>query len=166
MGPILALGVAVMVVAGLTLLPAMLATLGRRAFWPAVPRAQDSEPAGRRDLAQRRPAGRHAARGDRVVVTAILVVGALGSLGGREPLGFAEAFREAPESVLGEQQIRDRFIPGRAAPLSVVTDAGATEGVYTALTSGLTTPVQEMYAMAASVPREGEAPSSRSRRPT
>ena len=37
MGPILALGVAVMVAAGLTLLPAILATLGRRAFWPAVP---------------------------------------------------------------------------------------------------------------------------------
>ena len=40
MGPILALGVAVMVAAGLTLLPAILATLGRRAFWPAVPRVE------------------------------------------------------------------------------------------------------------------------------
>ena len=35
MGPILALGIAVMVAAGLTLLPALLAALGRRAFWPA-----------------------------------------------------------------------------------------------------------------------------------
>ena len=40
MGPILALGVAVMVAAGLTLLPAILATLGRRAFWPAVPQVE------------------------------------------------------------------------------------------------------------------------------
>ena len=40
MGPILALGVAVMVVAGLTLLPALLAALGRRSFWPAVPRRE------------------------------------------------------------------------------------------------------------------------------
>ena len=39
MGPILALGVAIMVLAGLTLLPAVLTVLGRRAFWPAVPRA-------------------------------------------------------------------------------------------------------------------------------
>ena len=38
MGPILALGVAIMVLAGLTLLPAVLTVLGRRAFWPAVPR--------------------------------------------------------------------------------------------------------------------------------
>ena len=63
MGPILALGVAVMVAAGLTLLPAILATLGRRSFWPAVPRAQDSgRPAGRSGAG--RAPGRHAARGD------------------------------------------------------------------------------------------------------
>ena len=147
-----------MVVAGLTLLPALLATLGRRAFWPAVPRAQDSEPpVGKTWRSVGRLVGTRPAA-TAIVVTAILLVGALGMLGGREPLSFAEAFREAPESVLGEQQISDRFIPGRSAPLNIVTDAGATEGVYTALTSGLTTPVQEMYAMAASVPREG-APS-------
>ena len=40
MGPILALGIVVMMAAGLTLLPAALAALGRRAFWPAVPRGQ------------------------------------------------------------------------------------------------------------------------------
>ena len=44
MGPILALGVAVMVAAGLTLLPAMLAALGRRSFWPAVPRRRAGPP--------------------------------------------------------------------------------------------------------------------------
>src|SRR5690606_15757703 len=38
MGPVLALGVAIMVGAGLTLLPALLACLGRRAFWPSIPR--------------------------------------------------------------------------------------------------------------------------------
>ena len=64
MGPILALGIAVMVVAGLTLLPAILATLGRRAFWPAVPRGAGRRAPGRQDLAPRRRAGRHAARGD------------------------------------------------------------------------------------------------------
>ena len=37
MGPLLALGVVVMIAAGLTLLPAVLAALGRRAFWPAIP---------------------------------------------------------------------------------------------------------------------------------
>ena len=72
--------------------------------------------AGRHGLAPRRRAS--SARGPRRrprVVTAILLVGALGSLGGREPLDFSEAFREAPESVLGEQLISRPLHP-RAAP--------------------------------------------------
>jgi putative drug exporter of the RND superfamily len=152
MGPILALGVAIMAVAGLTLLPAILAALGRRAFWPAVPRVEPGTAAGgalwRRvgRLVSRHPAGTAA------VVALVLVAGAFGSLGGREPLGFAEAFREPPESVQGEQVISERFIPGRAAPLEVVADFGSREQVIAALTRGSETPVQEMYVMAGSVP--------------
>ena len=122
MGPILALGIAVMVAAGLTLLPAILATLGRRAFWPAVPQVEPDaapvSPMWRRvgRLVGTRPAATAAA------VTLVLVAGALGSLSGREALDFSEAFRDPPESVLGEQVIADRFIPGRAAPVSVVSD--------------------------------------------
>src|SRR3954471_24779709 len=43
MGPILALGILVMMAAGLTLLPAVLAVLGRRAFWPVVPDVEAEE---------------------------------------------------------------------------------------------------------------------------
>jgi RND superfamily putative drug exporter len=153
MGPILALGVAVMVAAGLTLLPALLATLGRRAFWPVVPRVAAAQPpagalwrrVGR--LVGRRPALTAAA------VTLVLVAGALGNLGGRRPLDFTKAFRDPPASVQGEQVISDRFIPGRAAPLNVVTGYGAKERVAAALVDGLATPVQEMYLSAASPPR-------------
>ena len=105
-----------MVGAGLTL-PALLSVIGRRAFWPAVPRVEAEPPdrpgpwsrVGR--LVFRRPALTAG------VVTAILLLGALGSLGGREPLDFSEAFRTRPESVAGEQVIVDRFVPGRAAPI-------------------------------------------------
>ena len=48
MGPILALGVAVMVVAGLTLLPAILATLGRRVVLAGDPARGARGGAGRR----------------------------------------------------------------------------------------------------------------------
>jgi RND superfamily putative drug exporter len=150
MGPILALGVAIMVAAGLTLLPALLAALGRRAFWPAIPRPSATVPPSRLwrsigQLVSRRPA--LTALG----VTAILVAGALGAVGGREPLGFADAFREPVESVQGEQRISERFIPGRAAPVTVVTPGDARDAVTTALAGGTGTPVQEMYAMARSV---------------
>ena len=40
MGPLLALGIVVMMGCGVTLLPALLAAFGRRAFWPAIPRAR------------------------------------------------------------------------------------------------------------------------------
>jgi RND superfamily putative drug exporter len=157
MGPILALGVAVMVVAGLTLLPAILATLGRRAFWPVVPQVEPepSPPAGLW-LRVGRLVGTHPAA-TASAVTLILVVGALGALGGREQLDFSEAFRTPPESVAGQQLIADRFIPGRAAPVNVVTPYAARDAVTAALTQGRRTPVQEMYLSAASVPPEGQA---------
>ncbi len=156
MGPILALGIAVMVAAGLTLLPAILATLGRRAFWPAVPQVEpDAAPVSPMWRRVGRLVGTHPAA-TAAAVTLVLVAGALGSLSGREALDFSEAFRDPPESVLGEQVIAERFIPGRAAPVSVVSTSEDAGPVTSALTVGLTTPVQEMYAMAASVPPEGQ----------
>jgi RND superfamily putative drug exporter len=152
MGPLLALGVAIMVAAGLTLLPAILVALGRRSFWPAVPRpAAGSAPVSRAwrsiaRLVRTRPGPTAAA------VAVVLAAGALGNLGGRERLDFSEAFRDAPESVQGEQLIRDRFIPGRAAPLQVVTDRAAGEDVIAALTTGRATQIEEMYLMARSAP--------------
>ncbi len=60
MGPALAIGIALMLLAGLTLLPALLAILGRAAFWPSNTRQQAVERFGFWDrvgiLATRRPA--------------------------------------------------------------------------------------------------------------
>jgi RND superfamily putative drug exporter len=153
MGPILALGVAVMVAAGLTLLPAVLAALGRRAFWPAAPRVGDAPRRTTWARVTRLVAARPAAVTAAVLV--VLAAGALGGIGGREPLDFSEAFREPPESVRGEQVISDGFTAGRAAPLNVVTEFNAKEDVIAALTAGRETPVEEMYVAAASVPRRG-----------
>jgi putative drug exporter of the RND superfamily len=157
MGPILALGVAVMVAAGLTLLPAILGTLGRRAFWPAVPQVELA-PARTGALWARvgRLVGEHP-KATAAGVTVILLAGALGALGGREPLDFSEAFRTPPQSVAGEQLISERFIPGRAAPIDVVMPYAARDAVLARLTDGLRTPVQEAYLSAASVPSDGQA---------
>ncbi|HWK29747.1 MAG TPA: MMPL family transporter [Solirubrobacter sp.] len=156
MGPILALGIAIMVAAGLTLLPAVLGTLGRRAFWPAVPQVEpEAERTGPFWRRVGRLVGTHPAA-TAGVVTAILLLGALGNLGGRAPLDFAHAFRTAPDSVKGEQVITDRFIPGRAAPIDVVSPYEARDAIVSRLTEGLGTPVQEAYLMAASVPTKGQ----------
>ncbi|MEU7941213.1 MMPL family transporter [Microbispora bryophytorum] len=155
MGPILALGVAIMVCAGLTLLPAVLTALGRRAFWPAVPRLEpESAPAvtfwGRvAGLVHARPGVIAAA------VTAVLAAGALAGIGGRPALDFSESFREVPDSVQGQQVIRDHFIPGRAAPLRIVVADEVGGKVQSALTEGTHTPVADMHAVARSAGADG-----------
>ncbi|WP_312882001.1 MMPL family transporter [Actinomadura alba] len=155
MGPILALGVAIMVCAGLTLLPAVLTALGRRAFWPAIPRR---EPESARTVTfWGRVAGLVHARPGVIAaaVTALLAAGALANIGGRPALDFSESFREAPDSVRGQQVIRDHFIPGRAAPLRIVVADEASGKVQSALTEGTHTPVADMHAVARSVAADG-----------
>ena len=69
MGPLLALGIVVMMACGLTLLPALLAVFGRRAFWPAIPR---EEPVARTAGAAGRGSARSSAAG-RALLAALCV---------------------------------------------------------------------------------------------
>jgi RND superfamily putative drug exporter len=117
MGPVLAIGTAVTVLAGVTLLPALLATLGRRAFpkhqktsrlWPRIGKLVHDRPVA-------------LATG----VLVILLAGALGNLSDRGTLDFSEQFRTPPESVQGLRRLQEKFPPGQAGPVDVVTDAKA-----------------------------------------
>jgi RND superfamily putative drug exporter len=132
MGPILALGIVVMMAAGLTLLPAALAALGRRAFWPAVPRATEK---ARGSRTWSRIAGVVARRPVLLASfsAGVLVLGALGNLEGRGFLDLTEQYRNPPESVTGQELIRERYPAGRAAPVDVVTSAAAAIPVRDAL---------------------------------
>ncbi|WP_084284675.1 MMPL family transporter [Solirubrobacter soli] len=123
MGPILALGIVVMMAVGLTLMPALLVAFGRRAFWPAIPKVEPEAPAvgpgWKRvsELVRRHP--RRLAFG----CAALLALGALGNLEGRDYLDLSQQYRNAPESVQGQELILKRFPPGRVAPLDLVTSA-------------------------------------------
>ena len=123
MGPVLALGVAVTVLAGLTLLPALLAVIPpprerrrRIDVWERVGR-----------LIRARPVA------ITLAVLAVLVVGALANLRDRGSLAFTETFRDPPESVRGLELIRREFGPGRAAPTEVVVAAPVAPQVISAL---------------------------------
>jgi RND superfamily putative drug exporter len=156
MGPILALGMTVMMLAGLTLLPATLSALGRRAFWPRDPRpgADAGDGAGRRGWARAADlVGRHPVRVT-VIATAILVLGALGNIGGRETLPFTEAFREPPDSVAGVTAVQQSFPPGRAAPADLVMDQPLSGDVLGPLAE--VPGVDTVIPSAASDPAEGE----------
>jgi RND superfamily putative drug exporter len=116
MGPVLAIGTAVTVLAGITLLPAILAALPQRAFmrrtrpstlWPRIGRAVRTRPVA---LA--------------AAVLAVLVAGALGNFKDRGTLDFAEQFRNPPESVLGLRRLQEKFPPGQVGPVDIVIDQG------------------------------------------
>jgi RND superfamily putative drug exporter len=114
MGPVLAIGMAVTVLAGITLLPAVLAALPQRSFakqrrpsrlWPRIGR-----------LVRERPEALI------VSIVALLVAGALGNLRDNGTLDFAEQFRTPPESVQGLRVMQEKFLPGQAGPIDVVVD--------------------------------------------
>jgi putative drug exporter of the RND superfamily len=111
MGPVLALGIAVMVLAGLTLLPALLTAVARRGLRPAR-QGRVWERVGH--VVRTRPGTVTAA------VLALLVAGALGNLAGRGSLDFAENFRDPPESVAGLELVKRELGPGRTAPMNLV----------------------------------------------
>jgi RND superfamily putative drug exporter len=115
MGPVLAIGTAVTVLAGVTLLPALMSMLGRRAF-PKQPKPSRLWPRIGR-LVQARPLALA------VGVLVILIAGALGNLSNRGTLDFSEQFRNPPESVEGLRRLQEKFPPGQAGPVDVVTSA-------------------------------------------
>jgi RND superfamily putative drug exporter len=112
MGPVLAIGTAITVLAGLTLLPALLVSFGLRArrtqstLWPRIGA-----------FVKARPAALAAA------VLALLIAGALGNLRDNGTLDFAEQFRSTPESVEGLRRMQEKFVPGQTGPVDVVIDA-------------------------------------------
>jgi putative drug exporter of the RND superfamily len=122
MGPVLALGIAVTLLAGLTLLPAVLSLLGRRAFWPSVPRvgSEQSKP-----LDVWRRVGHlvhdHAPMAT-IVCVGVLGLGALGNLTDRGVLDFGEGFRNDPDSARGQEVIDDQLSAGQVAVTSVLVD--------------------------------------------
>jgi putative drug exporter of the RND superfamily len=117
LGPVLAIGIAVMLCAALTLLPALLAILGPRAFWPR----RESRPgergrlwAGVAGLVRRRP------RRIAVGVFAVLVVLALGNLVTHGTIGFGEGETRSSESSRGNEVLDEHFPPGIGSPLTAV----------------------------------------------
>jgi len=117
LGPILAIGIATMLAAALTLLPALLAILGRHAFWPghaAEPGERGARWARVAALVGRRP---------RTIVAAVsagLLVLALGNLVHHGTLGFGQGETRSTESGRGNEVLAAHFPPGIGSPLTAV----------------------------------------------
>jgi RND superfamily putative drug exporter len=130
LGPVLAIGIAVMLAAALTLLPAVLSLLGRRAFWPGRG-AEPGEGRGRwariAGFVRRRP------RSIVVAVLAALAVLALGNLVDHGTIGFGEGETHATESSRGTEVLDEHFPPGLGSPLTAVVDLSEAEAAVKGL---------------------------------
>jgi RND superfamily putative drug exporter len=126
LGPVSAIGVACVLLAGLTLLPALLTAVGRKGFWPrskAVAYQPDV------DLAQRPGLWRRF--GDRVLqrpglalaaTTALFAVFTLGLFAYKEDYSIGGFFKKSVESVEGFDVLAESFPQGALAPTSILVE--------------------------------------------
>ncbi len=125
-GPIGAMGIAIAMLAMLTLLPSLLLVVGRVAFWPSVPiagTASDEVQVGfwsrLSDRIARRPA---------VIAVSIFVVMAVMALGLTQRPGgldLAGAFHKPVDSVEGMKQLEKALPPGATGPMTVLVGDSA-----------------------------------------
>jgi RND superfamily putative drug exporter len=136
-----AIGIAVAMLTGLLVLPAVLVLCGRWVFWPFVPRVgsrgKEGKVWGRLGQAVARRPVAVAAGG-----MALLAALAIGGLGLRTGLSQTEQFRAEPEAVRALETLSTAFPAGASTPVAVLTTpqaaaevvrvAGAVDGVASA----------------------------------
>ncbi|MEU9596930.1 MMPL family transporter [Streptomyces sp. NPDC048109] len=144
MGPLGTVGVLCALAAMLTLLPALLVLLGRRVFWPLVPR-YGSTPKARRSLfaamgssAERRP--RTVLVGGAVLLGAL----ALGTFALPGSIKQEDSFTTRPDAIAAMETLADAFPESGTQPITVISptdragaalaEIRATEGVESAET--------------------------------
>ena len=141
MGPVAAIGIAVGLLAMLTLLPAMLVICGRWLFWPVRP-AYGSADHTETGLWAR--IGRRIARRPRIVwvVTSLVLVGLALGITALKTDGIAnkDAFIGKTDAVAGQQAIGRHFDAGTGQPVVVIAKSARATEVATALrgTTGIT----------------------------
>lgn len=133
MGPLGTVGVLCALVAMLTLLPAVLVLLGRRVFWPLVPRL-GSTPKARRSLftAMGSSAGR---RPLTVLAGGAVLLGALalGTLGLPGNLKQEDSFTSKPDAVAAMETLAEAYPERGTQPISVITPEDRAEATLASI---------------------------------
>jgi len=137
LGPALVVTIIVMLLAGLTLVPALIVWFGRAAYWPFVPRSQPEQEPSRSARARRGiwwRLGQWTVRHRVLAVvgsTIFLVVLALGNIGSQPSLNTLRSFRVAGDSTRGYEILQQHFSAGALAPTTVLIGLhGATPSAY------------------------------------
>jgi len=134
LGPVAAIGIAVGLIAMVTLLPAVLVIFGRWIFWPVRPGYGSAEPTSRGIWSR---IGQAISRRPRAVwlVTAILLAaGAAGMIGFKfGTLTIAQSFRGTPPSIGAQNVLAKHFPAGSGEPVDVISTASSAGQVRAAL---------------------------------
>ncbi|MET9567104.1 MMPL family transporter [Streptomyces tauricus] len=130
LGPVAAIGVAVALVAMLTLFPALLVIFGRWIFWPVVPHFGSADPTERGVWARMGNRFSHRPRLVWVITAAALALLSLGLIQLRaEGISNADSFTDKPDSIVG-QEVSARYFPaGSGDPLVVISNREQAEEV-------------------------------------
>jgi RND superfamily putative drug exporter len=136
LGPVAAIGVAVALATMLTLLPALLVTVGRWIFWPVRPGFGSAEPTATGPWAR---VGRRIARHPRRVwITTAFGLGVL-ALGvtnfHADGLTNSQSYRGRPEAIVGQDVLAAHFPAGVGSPVIVIADSGSAPAVQRAFTA-------------------------------
>ncbi|WP_062205036.1 MMPL family transporter [Streptomyces sp. NBRC 109706] len=126
LGPVGAVGVLCALAVMLTLLPALLVLIGRRVFWPLIPRYGDPSPAERgRGSVFARLGSSISRRPTTILAAGTLLLGALalGAFRLPGPLAEQDNFTETPESVRAMELVAEAYPERASQPIVVLATA-------------------------------------------
>jgi RND superfamily putative drug exporter len=130
MGPVLATGVAVVLLAMISLLPALLVIMGRWIFWPVKPTEGSHEPTSTGWWAKVGWKISHRPRAVWVGTAGVLAALCLGTLGlNANGLTAAEQFTGTPDSVKGDRVAAEHFPSDASNPVQIVANDSAADRV-------------------------------------
>ncbi|TVY01373.1 MMPL family transporter [Cohnella terricola] len=137
--PVLSIAVAIILLAGLTLIPAIFALFGRKAFWPFVPKVGEGSAASASAEKRRVPfwakAGRFVTEKPKRVAGVLIALLLLASLNiGTLQYSFnlMKSFPKDTPSRVGFELLESRYPPGQLAPVSLIVEVGEDASTDTA----------------------------------
>ena len=134
LGPVAAIGIAVALLAMITLLPALLVVFGRWIFWPARPAYGSPQPASRGLWARAGNAIAPRPRAVWVVTALLLAAGSAGLIGFKfGALTVAQSFRGTPPSITAQNELARYFPAGSGEPVDVIASPVTAGAVRNAL---------------------------------
>src|SRR5699024_10048551 len=120
--PVFSIAVVFILLAGLTLIPAMFALMGRRAFWPFIPE-KDGVDVKKSTKGFWRRVGNLVEKRPGIIATIVIVVfgiGAANILSMNFSFNMLKSFPEDMSSRQGFETLEEEYPPGQLAPMDIV----------------------------------------------